>query len=145
MTTSDRAQSTPIEIDAEIELREVTQRLYTTIQRFAPYGPDNYQPLFVTQQLYDGGASRAVGRNGEHFKVDAIPTLGSKKHCPGIAFNQTPAFRFVKKSSAGRANAPFALVYQIDENHFNGVVSLQLLVKDVKPQRPGEDLFASQR
>ena len=142
---SDRAQSTPIEVDAEIELREVTQRLYTTIQRFAPYGPDNYQPLFVTQQLYDGGGSKTVGRNGEHFKVDAIATLGSRKHCPGIAFNQAPAFRFIKKSSAGRASAPFALVYQIDENHFNGVVSLQLLVKDVKPQRPGEDLFASQR
>ena len=140
-----RAQSMPIEIDAEIELREVTQRLYTTVQRFAPYGPDNYKPIFVTQQLYDGGGSKPVGRNNEHFKVDVIPTASSRKHCPGIAFNQAQAFRFVKKSAGGRASKPFALVYQIDENHFNGSVSLQLLVKDVKSQQPGEDLFADQR
>lgn len=140
-----RAHSAPIEIDAEIELREVTQRLSTTIQRFAPFGPDNYKPTFVTQQLYDGGGSKPVGRNGEHFKVDVVSGIGSTKHCPGIAFNQAKDFRFVKKTAGGHASKPFALVYQVDENHFNGTVSLQLLVKDVKVQQPGENLFADQR
>lgn len=135
ITPNEESHKMPIVVDAEIDLREVSRKLYDTIQRMCPFGPDNSKPTFMTQRVIDGGGSRIVGHRREHFKLDITTMVPQSKHYSGIAFNKAKQFRFLSKESQ-----PFALVYQIEENHFNGTVSPQLVVKDVKTQREVDKL-----
>jgi len=57
-----------LEIDLEIELSAIDEKFWRIIKQFAPFGPDNMKPVFVTRNCVDGGWSKAVGGDKTHLK-----------------------------------------------------------------------------
>ncbi len=113
-----------IEIDAEIELNEITPKFFRILKQFEPFGPGNMSPIFISKNLVDKGAVRIVGNN--HLKMDIQSAKKPKESFPAIAFAQAHHFDDVLRKKI------FSACYAIEENEFNGKVSLQLNVKDLK-------------
>jgi len=123
---TDQQQIQSIEIDAKIPLSEITPRFYRILKQFAPFGPHNMTPVFVTEDVFDAGTSRLVGRNQEHLKLDLVEPDVNSGIFPGIAFNQSDAYEVITSGS------PFDVCYSINENEYRGKRNLQLFIRDIK-------------
>lgn len=110
-----------IMIDEDLKFQEITPSFYKILKQMAPFGPKNMRPVFASLNLKDTGQSRIVGEN--HLKLDLEDENGLKMK--GIAFQLGEKIDLVKKNKVD-------ICYVIDENRWNGVTSLQLLVKDIK-------------
>lgn len=118
-------QRTPeIDIDATLTFPEITERFYKVLKQFAPFGPQNMQPTFKTDYLIDNG-SRAVGADGTHLRV-VLKDPDSGLTFTGIGFGMADKLPILQ---SGR---PISIAYHLEENHFNGNVTLQLRAKDIK-------------
>ncbi|MFV9551766.1 single-stranded-DNA-specific exonuclease RecJ [Algibacter sp. PT7-4] len=127
--TIDRSLLTPeIKIDAQIDLKDITPKFYRILKQFAPYGPNNMTPVFLTENLIDTGYGKCVGEDKTHLRLTATQPE-SKNRIVGIGFGMGNKF---KKISEGK---PFRAVYSIDENEWRGNVSLQLKLRDIKKQK----------
>ncbi|NTW31484.1 MAG: single-stranded-DNA-specific exonuclease RecJ [Bacteroidetes bacterium] len=124
-TITDEMLIPEVEIDAEIELTEISSKFFKILQQFAPFGPGNMCPVFLTKGLVDRGSARIVGTTHLRFSV-IYPGIYNPEY-NAIAFGQSHYFNDVISGK------PFSLCYHIDENEWNGNVSLQLMVKDIKP------------
>jgi len=121
-TVSDEALIQKVYIDAEISLSEITEKVVRILNRFAPFGPQNMRPVFLSRQLDVVGTPRIVGKNHLKFKVrqngqvfDAIGfDLGD------LLYRLTP----------GESNLD--MVYVIEENHYMNTTRVQLRVKDLR-------------
>jgi len=111
--------------EAKIDFKDVNFRFYADLRRFSPYGPENPKPIFCTEQVYDYGTSRVVGREQEHIKLELVDSKSSRV-MNGIAFGQSSQARYIKTKQA------FDIVYSLEENsHKHGEVQLQ--IEDIKP------------
>jgi single-stranded-DNA-specific exonuclease len=124
--TIDESMLVPeVEIDAELELTDISQKFYRVLKQFAPFGPGNMAPVFRTKGLVDKGYARIVGAN--HLRLCVMyPGIHNPEY-NAIAFGQSDYLQMVLNGK------PFSLCYHIDENEWNGNISLQLVVKDIKP------------
>lgn len=123
---TDKQQIQSIEVDAKIALSEITPRFYRILKQFAPFGPHNMTPVFVTEDVFDAGTSRLVGKNQEHLKLDLVEPDVNSGIFPGIAFNQSDAYDVITSGS------PFDVCYSINENEYRGKTNLQLFIRDIK-------------
>ena len=112
-----------IEIDAQIGLPSIEGKFFRILKQFAPFGPGNNNPVFLTRTCVAKGIPRVVGNKHLKFTVTQ-PEMGMAE-LPAIAFQQGHQ---LEKMLAGK---PFDLVYQIEENEWNGKTYLQLNVKDI--------------
>lgn len=120
-------QQTPsINIDAQIDFKDITKRLYTELKRFAPFGPCNQKPVFCTRGVYDYGTSKVVGRQQEHIKLELVDSRSSIV-INGIAFGQSAAARYIKSKRS------FGIAYTIEENTYKRG-SIQLQIDDIRPE-----------
>jgi single-stranded-DNA-specific exonuclease len=53
----------------ELGLQEITPRFIKILREFAPFGPNNSRPTFLTRSLEVAGTARIVGRNHLRFRV----------------------------------------------------------------------------
>ena len=114
-----------MEYDLEMELQDITPKFFRVLKQFEPFGPGNLSPLFLTRNLQDSGWCKGVGQGGDHLKFEARnPQSGATMS--GIAFGFG---HLVEDLKSGRN---FDLLYHVEENHWNGNVSLQLMVKDIR-------------
>lgn len=114
-----------LEIDGEIDFKDVNKRLLNELKRLAPHGPGNEKPLFITRNVYDYGTSKVVGRHQEHIKLELVDSK-SAVVMNGIAFGQSKAARYIKSKRS------FDIVYTIEENTYKrGEVQLQ--IEDIRP------------
>ena len=118
--------SAVIDIDAEIDIRDITPKFHSDLKRFNPFGPDNHKPVFCTYKVYDYGTSKVVGREQEHIKLELVD-YKSINVMNGIAFGQSSQVRYIKTKQS------FDICYTIEENtHKRGEVQLQ--IEDIKPR-----------
>lgn len=116
-----------IEIDEELYFDDINFKFYRILRQFAPFGPGNLSPLFISSHVIDTGFAKIVGKNGQkHLKFEAVHTNHSGNPIKAIAFNLGNYF---EEMTAGK---PFKLCYHLDENNWLGNTSLQLRVKDIK-------------
>jgi single-stranded-DNA-specific exonuclease len=118
---SDELLIPEIKIDAEISFADIKTSFYSILQQMEPYGPENMRPVFITRNVTDTGYSKIVKE--EHLRLvlkDAEVVM------TGIFFRAAHYFSIVQQG-------PFDVVYTIDENEWNGAVSLQLKVIDIRP------------
>lgn len=115
-----------IDVDATIHFSEITPKFFNILQKFAPFGPDNLKPVFVTHNVVDFGTSRLVGKELEHLKLE-LTEPDSENVMNGIAFGMGEKFNDHIKDLK-----PISICYTIEENNFNGNKSIQLMVKDIK-------------
>lgn len=113
-----------LKIDSEINLNEIDHRLYRILSQFAPFGPGNMTPVFMTQAIKDTGWGKCVGEDDKHLRFTATQKANEKLVCIGFGLGDKLDIIKDKKS--------FNVVYTIDENHWNGNISLQLKLKDIK-------------
>jgi single-stranded-DNA-specific exonuclease len=123
-TIDERLLTPEIKIDASLNLQEVDQRLWRIISQFAPFGPGNMTPIFMTEGLVDSGYGKCVGEDDKHLKVN-VYQQGSSKFS-GIGFGLGSKINLIRDKQR------FDAVYSIDENHWNGQVSLQLRLRDIR-------------
>lgn len=121
----DEQTEATLDIEAELDFRDVTFRFYQQLRRFAPFGPGNPKPLFCTKKVYDYGTSKVVGRGQEHIKLELVDNK-SNNIMNGIAFGQSSQARYIKTKRA------FDICYSVEENsHKRGEVQLQ--IDDIRP------------
>ena len=109
-----------LDIHAVIGFRDITPKLRAELKHMRPYGPDNPKPLFCTQQVYDYGTSKVVGRQQEHIKLELVDNK-SNIVMNGIAFGQSSEARYIKTKRS------FDIVYSVEENsRKHGEVQLQI-------------------
>ena len=113
-----------IRIDAQIDLKEITPKFYRIIKQFAPFGPGNMTPVFMTENLKDTGYGKCVGEDDKHLRMTVIQPNSEK--IVAIGFN------LGDKCDLITHRKPFKAVYSIDENEWQGQVSLQLKLRDIK-------------
>lgn len=114
-----------INVDAMIDFKDVTKRLYNEIKKFAPFGPKNTNPLFCTQGVYDYGTSKVVGREQEHIKLELVDSKSSTV-VNGIAFGQSASSRYIKSKRS------FDIAFTIEKNAFKHN-EIQLQIEDIRP------------
>ncbi len=123
---TDLQQLQTIDVDAKIPLSEITPRFYRILKQFEPFGPHNATPVFVTEDVFDAGTSRLVGKNQEHLKLDLVEPDVNSGIFPGIAFNQSDKFDLIT------SGLPFDVCYSVTKNEYRGKSSLQLFIRDIK-------------
>jgi len=83
------------------------------------------KPTFLATGLRDNGYGKKVGADGEHLKLSIISGIDQKTY-NAIGFGLGNKFEIVSNGNA------FQAVFTIEENHWNGITSLQLNLKDIK-------------
>lgn len=113
-----------ISYDAEIELSEINPKLIRLLKQFEPFGPENMTPVFYSKNLKDSGYAKAIGNEQEHLK--AFIKQENSESFGAIGFGLGNKLDLISHQK------PFEAVYCLDENEFNGTVSLQLRLKDIR-------------
>jgi single-stranded-DNA-specific exonuclease len=114
-----------IEIDSQLNLNKINAKFFRILKQFAPFGPENMAPVFMAKRVIDTGFVRIVGSN--HLKLNVIHPDISGLPFPAIAFQQSEHYEHIKNGGL------FDMSYHLEENEWNGKVSLQLNIKDIIP------------
>ncbi len=114
-----------LEIDATLEFKDITPKFFRVLKQFGPFGPGNMKPIFESKNVYDYGSSRLVGKEQEHLKLELIDG-SSENVMSGIAF------RMYEFNDHLKALNPLDICYTLEENNFNGNVTIQLMIRDIK-------------
>lgn len=112
-----------ITADAEITLDDITPKFFRIIEQLAPFGPQNMRPVFIAKGLRDTGWAKVVGE--DHLKM----TVG---HPDCVNRFGAIAFGHGRHLAAIKSGKSFDLAFTVEENEWQGKVSLQLNVKDVR-------------
>jgi len=110
-----------IDIDLEIDLDTIDGRFYRILKQFEPFGPDNLNPIFSTENLTINGPLRFIGEDKSHVKLE-LNTKSAKINA--IGFGIASKFKSLKKQKID-------LCYTLNENYWNNKTTIQLNIKDV--------------
>lgn len=122
--TIDKKLCTPeILIDAELDLSTITPKFYRILQQMAPFGPKNMRPVFKTSAVRDNGYGKLVGSEKNHLKLNIIHGADRKTY-NAIGFGLGEKINHIQNT--------FDIAYTLDENEWNGVKSVQLVLKDIR-------------
>jgi single-stranded-DNA-specific exonuclease len=122
-----------IEIDCEIDFRDIFEetrsgipRFYRILKQIAPFGPDNPRPVFVSRAVNDAGGSRIL--KDEHLKLSLVQNDYPELKINAIAFGMAELFPLLQEGHVD-------IVYTLEENHWKGSSTLQLMIKDIRKSR----------
>ena len=114
-----------LNVDIKMDFSNITPKFVRILKQFAPFGPGNLSPVFLTENVIDSGYSRAVG-NKKHLKLTVTQRDNTENVFAGIAFHKGDLFERI------HSKEPFSMCYYIEENFWQGKTTLQLNVKDIK-------------
>nr|WP_322623750.1 single-stranded-DNA-specific exonuclease RecJ [uncultured Flavobacterium sp.] len=115
-----------IKIDTELDLTDITPKFFRILKQFEPFGPGNMTPVFLTKGLRDSGFGRTIGADSDHLKL--FVKQGNSEGFGAVGFG------LAKKKDIACNGDSFDAAYSIDENEWNGQVSLQLRLRDVRSE-----------
>ena len=119
-------QKTPVLLyDLMLPIEEVNHKLYRIVAQMAPFGPKNMRPVFCSTNCVDSGQSKVVGKDQSHLRLSVQTANGP---LVGIGFGMANNFEHIKSGAA------FDLLYTLDENEWNGTISLQLKLTAIRPK-----------
>lgn len=122
---TDEQTSPQVNIDALISFKDITPKFFSVLKQFGPFGPGNMKPIFATKQVMDYGSSRLVGKDQEHLKLELVDS-SSENVMNGIAFGMYEYNDHLKSLK------PLDICYTLEENTFNNVTNIQLMIKDIQ-------------
>ena len=111
-------------INAEMNLSEINQKTFRILQQFAPFGPMNMRPVFVANGLRDNGYGKCVGEDKTHLKLNLIEGADKKTY-------NAIGFGLGDKKEITSNGSSFKAAFNLDENNWNGMTSIQLMLKDI--------------
>ena len=112
----------PVELDAEVGLGDVDEKLAREIQSLAPFGPGNEAPAIGARGARVRG-SRRVG-DGSHLKMQ-LECATTGRACSAIAFRMGD-----RDPGVG---ATIDVMFQPEISHFRGESRVELKVRDLRP------------
>lgn len=118
-----------IEIDMELKLKDISPKFLRILKQFEPFGPENMMPVFFTENVVDNGTGRPVGSQKEHLKLNLLHEDEPFKPYSAIGFNLAHLYPEIANGT------PFDICYCIEENEYRGQKSIQLRIKDIKPDK----------
>jgi single-stranded-DNA-specific exonuclease len=113
-----------IRIDAIITFDELTPKFIRILEMFAPFGPENLNPVFYSNDLMIVGTPRIVGKNHLLLRVRQKDIV-----VEAIGFNMGHLLETVQS-----ARSNIQMVFTIHQNEWNGITSTQLRIRDIKEQ-----------
>nr|WP_315157863.1 single-stranded-DNA-specific exonuclease RecJ [uncultured Flavobacterium sp.] len=113
-----------LSIDAVVRFEEITPKFTRILKQFEPCGPQNMTPVFVSNNVFDTGYGKPMGKEQEHLKL--FVRQNNSEGIPAIGFGLGNKHEIVKNKQ------PFEAAYCIDENEWNDKIELQLRLKDIR-------------
>ncbi len=113
-----------ISVDLEMNFSDFDEKFMRILKQFEPFGPENMTPVFMSKNVIDSGYAKTLGNDEEHLKV--FVKQNNSPNFNAIGFGLGDKINFVKNRN------PFEAVYVLEENEWNGTVSLQLQLRDVR-------------
>jgi single-stranded-DNA-specific exonuclease len=113
-----------ISVDAEIDFSDINPKFVRILEQFEPFGPQNMHPIFLTNDVVDTGHGKPMGKEEEHLRL-----FLKQNNSDGIG---AIGFGLGNKLELTKNFNPFDVVYSIEENEWNGNVSLQLRLRDLR-------------
>ena len=126
-TIPDELRTPEIIIDTSIYLSDINPKFHRIINQLGPFGPQNMKPTFMASGLRDNGYGKKVGQDGDHLKLSIISGTDQKTY-NAIGFGMGNKFELIRNGNT------FQVAFTIEENNWNGITSLQLNIKDIKPE-----------
>ena len=111
-------------IDAKLKLSEITPKFLRILDQFAPFGPENMRPVFLSEGVEICNNPRLVGNN--HL-VACFKQNGNDKIFDSIGFNMR---EYLDLLSDKKINVD--IVYTIDKTVRDGRTYPQLRLKDLR-------------
>lgn len=113
-----------INIDLNIPLSEISEKFYRIMKQMAPFGPQNMQPIFSSENLSLAVDPKILKE--KHLKLDIVDNeSGAMFTCLG--FNMVDNFYNKLKSAQ-----TFKMAYSLEINTFRDISTLQLYARDFK-------------
>ncbi|PBQ33116.1 single-stranded-DNA-specific exonuclease RecJ [Sphingobacteriaceae bacterium] len=113
-----------IEVDIELELHEITDKLLRILKQFAPHGPENMTPLFCARSVFDTGWGQVFGNN--HLKLELFQKSNPNIRFQALAFDKGDYVNFFQRKT------PMDIIFRIQENEFKGATTIQLVIEDLR-------------
>jgi single-stranded-DNA-specific exonuclease len=123
-----------INVDCEIEFEEITPKFIRILKQFNPFGPENMKPLFCSRNLIDfEGKSRLIGIDDMHLKL-VLTNERKKVLHSGVAFCSGEMRNYNMKNFLNhiKNGGKIDICYTLEENNYNGITSMQLMVRDIR-------------
>ena len=114
-----------ISIDLEVKWEDITPKTYRILQQMAPFGPSNNKPVLMLKSVSDKGYGKLIGKDESHLKLVLTDNIHSNT-LDAIGFRMAPKYSLVKDKQL------IDVCFVLEENEWNGNVSLQLRMKDIK-------------
>ncbi|MCL2561822.1 MAG: single-stranded-DNA-specific exonuclease RecJ [Rikenellaceae bacterium] len=115
-----------VEVDAPLLLSDITPDFRRRMALFQPFGPGNTAPVFMTGGVSNRGDAKLVGAEREHLRADFTQREKPNTTIASIAFQQPALYEYILKGGA------VDICYSVVENHYRGMVTPQLRIKDIK-------------
>lgn len=125
-TITKKQLSPELSIDMMLPLEAITPKFYRILQQMAPHGPLNMRPVFMTEKIVDTGYGKCVGTDDAHLKISVSGNPKARKGIDAIGFNLGSKVDIVKDKER------FDIAYTLDLNEWQGVKSIQLMLRDLK-------------
>ncbi len=113
-----------IDVDLALDLSEITPTFVKNLNRFAPFGPGNMSPIFLSTNVVEEGYGKIVGE--KHIKMRILYPDKASQPLDAIAFNLKEHFEAIAAKNS------FDIVYHVEENTWNNITTIQLNIKDIK-------------
>lgn len=113
----------PLLIAMQLEPADVTQQLYNDIQRVAPFGPGNMEPVFELNNVKVVDV-KTMGQEHQHLKFSLV---SDKKNLTVVAFGQGNLATLLS-APTGQIN----LAVKVSLNEWRGKKSIQLMLEDLQ-------------
>ncbi len=111
-----------LDIERPIRLAQITPKFFRILRQFAPFGPENPQPIFASEAVFSDGTAKIVGENHLLMKVQQEDS----QSFTAIAFGSAAHLNRMAKG------LPFNMAYTIEENTFRGQTEIKMIIKDIK-------------
>ena len=122
ITAEQKEQS--LDIDVALPFASITPKLLRILKQMEPFGPENRSPVFYTEGVVDSGYAKLVGQDKSHLKARFVQESSSP--IDAIGFGLGEKMDLLKKGT------PLRIAYAVEENVWQGNVSVQLRLKDIE-------------
>ncbi len=124
-TIADDSLHQEIDIESEMILSDFDSKFYRILKQFAPFGPGNMRPVFLSKQVRLASEPKLIGKNNaNHLKFTIVQNGSFSFDC--IAFGLGHYKKLMEEADS------FDICYTIEENTWRDKTSIQLNIKDIR-------------
>lgn len=115
-----------LEIDAQVDLEDVTWDLYEILDKFSPYGEENWRPRYLAEDLEIMGISK-LGKDKTHLRLLVKHNSDQVRKVIG--------FKFGDFSNQVRVGDKIDMVFEVGVNEWNGNRELEIKLVDIRKRK----------